>query len=386
MLSAATEVSGLVPRREQVALSQGQSVGRYVIVSTLGAGGMGVVYKAYDPELDRRVAIKVLRPPLHARSHVGTGRGRLIREAQALAQLQHPNVITVHDVGEHEDRVFIAMEYIDGITLREWSKDKHRSWREVIDVLTAAGRGLQAAHAKQLVHRDFKPDNVMLEGESPAQSGRVLVLDFGLAAGPTRLVSPGATGSESGGASSTATLTVTGAVLGTPAYMAPEQYAAKPSDPRTDQFNFCVTLYETLYGERPFSGDNRAALVAACTSGSVRPAPPSTLVPQWIREVVVRGLAAAPEQRWPSMEVLLAALAHDPTRSRRLRAVLGIGVIAVGLAVGGSLLADRNRLAACRRTAERMNTVWNDEVRARVHAGISSTSSARNSGWPANLR
>ena len=206
-------------------LARGDLVGRYTVLARLGAGGMGVVHAAYDPELDRKVALKVLR-----RGALGTGmssgprnkqRDRLMREAQAMAKLSHPNVITVHDVGTFEGQVFLAMEFIDGQTLGEWFKQANRTWKEVLAIFIAAGQGLAAAHAVGLVHRDFKPDNVLIGND-----GRVLVTDFGLArpaAGKTGSFS--AVGEIPSQQVLTASLTQTGALVGTPAYMAPEQLA-----------------------------------------------------------------------------------------------------------------------------------------------------------------
>jgi serine/threonine protein kinase len=221
-------------------LARGAAVGRYVILSRLGGGGMGVVYAAYDPDLDRKVAIKLLRPGRRTDA-ASEGRARLMREAQAMARLDHPNVVGVLDVGTFEDQVFIAMELVDGLSLMHWMRQGHR-WRDVRERFIQAGRGLAAAHAAGIVHRDFKPDNVVI-----GKDGRARVLDFGLAraakseadteetAGPDGDVSV-----RSGSGSLERTLTQTGSLLGTPSYMSPEQWTSQPADAKSDQFSFCV--------------------------------------------------------------------------------------------------------------------------------------------------
>jgi tetratricopeptide (TPR) repeat protein len=354
-------------------LRRGDELGRYVVIDVLGHGGMGVVYSAFDPKLGRSVAIKLLQPGLESSLGTSDGRGRLLREAQALAQLQHPNVITVHDVGEHEGQVFVAMEHIHGLTLRRWLDTETRSWREVLHVMHRAGQGLGAAHAKGMVHRDFKPDNIMLATDESGAIERILVMDFGLATAvgshpPLPADTPDVatlTSSEL-----PANLTRTGAVMGTPAYMAPEQHAGARTDARTDQFAFCVTLYEALYGRRPFAGDTLPALVAACIEGRIQAAPRGSAVPGWVREIIERGLAADPERRWPSMTALLAAFGKDPTRRRRRLAIAALGVGVLGIAYAGSVLAERSRLAECRTMADSIDEVWNAETREQTRAGV----------------
>jgi predicted Ser/Thr protein kinase len=308
------------------------TVGRYVIESELGAGGMGVVYAAFDPELDRRVAIKIL----HGDRASAERRRRLSREAQALARLSHPNVIAVYDVGLAGDDLFVAMELVDGQTVGEWIAASARPWREVQRVFVAAGSGLAAAHRKGMVHRDFKPDNVLLRAD-----GHVLVSDFGLAR-----ISSEAETRDSGddaaappvAASRDAMLTRPGALLGTPAYMAPEQHRGEPADARADQFAFCVALYEALYGERPFAaaGDSQLgatdALALDIVKGNLRPPPRDRDVPAWLRKLVLRGLAPAPGDRWPSMDALLHELRRDPARTRRRLALAGVAALAIAVA------------------------------------------------------
>lgn len=359
-------------------LGRGDGVGRYVILSHLGAGGMGVVYEAYDPELDRRVAIKLLRHrSLDAVEREGASQ-RLLREAQALARLSHPNVVAVHDVGTHDAQVFLAMEYVEGDTLGQWRKAELRSWRAVLDTFVAAGRGLAAAHEHGLIHRDFKPDNVMID-----HRGRVRVMDFGLA----RL--DGET-SEIGAASrdavetpslerSSQPLTVTGALMGTPAYMSPEQHAGLPSDARSDQFSYCVSLYEALYGERPFRGETLASVGLAISEGRVAEPPRDTEVPTWLRRVLLRGLQADPAARWPDMPALIEALTDDPSARRRRAwqwsAGLGAVVLAVGAIVGARLVGpvETGPEARCLAGVERLDGVWNEQRRATVEQALVAT-------------
>ncbi|NMO22680.1 serine/threonine protein kinase [Pyxidicoccus fallax] len=318
-------------------------VGRYVLLSRLGKGGMGEVFEAFDPELRRTVAIKVLHDrQLSGESH-DTRAMRLMREAQAMARLSHPNVLTVHDVGTHDGRVFLAMAKVDGGNLRQWLKQAPRSFRQVLPVCLAMGRGLAAAHAAGLVHRDFKPDNVLLNGE-----GGVWVTDFGIA----REASDGSEATTVpllGEGEGEVPLTVTGAMVGTPAYMAPEQYAGRPADARSDQFSFCISVYEALAGQRPFEeGTLRRMAVtlldtARAKEGAIveRPdlaPPPHPKVPGWVHRLLVRGLSVSPEARFPSMDALLDALSKDPSAARRkwlggAAAVLGGVALASGVAL-----------------------------------------------------
>jgi hypothetical protein len=305
----------------------GDTVGRYLVLGRLGAGGMGVVLSAYDPQLDRKVALKLLRAGLELAT--GEARARLVREAQAIAQLSHPNVVAVHDVGTAASgEVYVAMELVDGETLTRWLDAAARPWREVLDLFLQAGRGLAAAHAVGLLHRDFKPDNVLVGGD-----GRVRVTDFGLArsligapdkeSAPRPLPAPGALHQS---------LTATGTVLGTPRYMAPEQLRGDDADARADQFSFCVALYEALYRRHPLRGDTAQHMIDA---GERPLEPPEGLVPTWLGKALVRGLDPAPARRFPSMSALLGALAPIAPPRRRW-AALGIGAV---LVAGGAALA-----------------------------------------------
>jgi tetratricopeptide (TPR) repeat protein len=358
----------------RLALEPGHSVGRYVLLERVGAGGMGVVFAAYDPELDRRVAIKLLHPQAE-----GTrGQQRLLREARAMAKLSHPNVVAVHDAGELEGAVWVAMEFVIGDTLGGWLKERERSRADVVETLVAAGRGLAAAHAQGLIHRDFKPDNVMV-----GKDGRVRVMDFGLvrqaeddpdgAAAPA----PPVSGSSSAG-DDDVSLTRTGALMGTPAYMAPEQHAGDSSDARTDQFSYCVTLYEALYGERPFMGDTLFSIMKAVTQNTRRDTPSGRDVPAWLRAVIDRGLATNPDDRWPSMDALLDALGRDPTRQRR-RWMFGVGAAALlgaglwGAAQSGSATATA---PPCSGIDDALTEHWDDARGDGIAAAFAATEEA----------
>ncbi|HWB76457.1 MAG TPA: serine/threonine-protein kinase [Nannocystaceae bacterium] len=368
------EVHGLPLSPHEGALVRGTIVGRYVVVSRLGAGGMGVVYGAYDPELERRVALKLLHTDLAA-SDVSEGRRRLLREAQALAKLSHPNVVAVHDVGTLGTRVWLAMEFVEGRTLGAWRKDTHRGWREVIDTLRPAGEGLAAAHAVGLVHRDFKPDNVMV-----SDAGRVRVMDFGLArSGGARAADDD---SQSGVQSPTEQndheLSQAGTVIGTPPYMAPEQHLGLPADARSDQFAFCVTLWECLWGQRPFAGETVASVASAIIHGELREPPRGLDVPTWLRRICQRGLAADPAHRFASMGELLGALEHGRRQTQRRRWIVGLAAgAAVPVAIyGWSALAERRRVDACEELGDAITQVWpgpHDELRTSSRASFDAT-------------
>jgi len=343
-------------------LPRGASLGRYIVLSCLGAGGMGVVYAAYDPELDRKVAIKLLRTDAGSSGvDAQQARLRLLREAQAMARLQHPQVIAIYDVGTIKDQVFIAMEFVDGRTLSQWLKEQPRSQREILDVFSQAGRGLAAAHAVGLIHRDFKPDNVLVGKE-----GQVRVTDFGLARSVdqsdeyARIVPD--EGEPTPSQALSVHLTRTGALMGTPRYMAPEQYSGSKTDPRTDQFSFCVALYEALYGTPPFAGDTIATLGFNVIHGRVLSASPEVRVPTWMRQVLLRGLSVNPDDRYSSMDALLTALNRERNGVPRMWLVT-ISVIV--LALFGNLayhLRKEDRESPCRGFEKKLNGIW-DEAR-----------------------
>jgi tetratricopeptide (TPR) repeat protein len=389
-----------------VILERGQAIDRFVVLGLVGRGGMGEVYAAYDPELDRKVAIKLLR----ASGSSAEGKTRLLREAQAIAKLQHPNVVVVYDVGTFGDSVFIAMEFVDGRTVSGWLHAGKRTRREILDVYLAAGRGLAAAHAAGLVHRDFKPDNVMVTND-----GQVRVMDFGLA----RQIGEAAAEAKAASAAARATasaapvaetfdealdpestanlndrgtrdlattsgkylsvkLTQTGAMMGTPAYMAPEQFAVAPTDARTDQFSFCVALYEALYGQRPFAGTTFLSLMTSVTTGAVNAPPAGAKVAGWMRRVLLRGLATEPKTRFESMTALLAALSTDPT----VRVKRGLGVVLMSVALVAALIGFRRvggaQQAMCGAGAERLAGIWEpagtaSPRKAAIHAAFLAT-------------
>jgi len=355
--------------REGEPLRRGDSVGRYTVLERIGSGGMGVVYAAFDPQLDRRVALKVMHAGPDGTSD-SAGRARLLREAQAMAKLSHLNVITVHDVGTFGERVFVAMEFIEGANLRDWMASE-RSWPELVDAFVRAGRGLGAAHAAGLVHRDFKPDNVLM-----GLDGRVLVMDFGLARTTTLRTGPiadqlqeiRAASSSGGGETAELNLTRTGAMLGTPAYMAPEQHRGEHIGPQTDQFSFCVALYEALYRERPFEGASMASLAINVLDGTIRSPPRDSKVPSWLRAVVVRGLAVSPQDRHPSMDALLAELQRDPPQARHPWLVAGIALGIGGLIIAAYLGTRSNRLEACKTSSHTIDEIWNADRRASLGA------------------
>jgi serine/threonine protein kinase len=319
-----------VVRQSSLALLEpGAQVGRYVITGVLGEGGMGVVYAAHDPQLERDVALKLVR----ASSSSDHSKARLLREAKAMARLGHPNVITVHDAGEHDGRVFIAMELVTGgRTLDTWLAEEPRPWRAVLDMLLASGRGLAAAHAAGIVHRDFKPQNVLI-----GRDGRPRVSDFGLARSPDDAAedanAPDAPRWTTG-------LTIAGAVIGTPAYMAPEQFRGEPADARSDQFSFCVALYQALYGEKPFGGDSITQISEQVLAGQLQPRPKTSDVPEMVYAVLLRGLASEREGRFASLDVLLGELERAAARPRRRRLVFAAApVVAIGMAIGALALA-----------------------------------------------
>ncbi|HEX8107829.1 MAG TPA: protein kinase, partial [Kofleriaceae bacterium] len=248
-LTSVSSVSEL-PRRPP---SSGDRVGRYLVLSALGAGGMGVVFAAWDPQLGRKIALKLLRSSVASSSK--DARTRLRREAQAIAQLSHPNVVSIYDVGTTDDgALYIAMEFVEGDTLTSWLKSYPRTWRETVDVFRQAARGLLAAHSVGLLHRDFKPDNVLVGGD-----GRVRVTDFGLAR--SVLVPDEAAQAKPVVSALDVALTATGTVLGTPRYMPPEQLTGPDLDARSDQFSFCIALYEALYGRHPLPGGTSVAML-----------------------------------------------------------------------------------------------------------------------------
>ena len=312
-------------------------IGRFIIIERIGKGGLGVVYSAYDPELDRRVAVKLIAPNFRDAREAADMHARLHREARAMAKLSHPNVVTIFDVGEHEGGLFVAMELVEGSTLRSWWTQVGDDWRRKRDLLVGAARGLAAAHDKGIVHRDFKPSNVLVAGDVAR------VLDFGLArvsevqtpmSEPTPNPTPHP--SQSGAGEGLSVITDAGTVLGTPAFMAPEQATGGAIDPRSDQFSFCLTAWEALFGVRPFGGDDIDERLAAIGRG---PPPVPTRrdgVPVWLADALRKGMALDPSKRHASMDALVHAMTRDLRSRRRQRSAIIIAAVASAAIAGAA--------------------------------------------------
>ncbi len=366
---------------------------RYILLGQLGSGGTSMVYKAYDPELDRRVALKLLQTS----GGIGNrARTRLVREAQAMARLTHPNVVTAYDVAAYSELdlgldpsiappegleipsrgVFIVMEMVEGCDLRRWLNRRHRGWQAVLEVMLGAGRGLAAAHEVGIVHRDFKPGNVLI-----GDDGRVLVSDFGLARAAIPSSSSAPEEDPGGRAQlqssswddlSDPNLTKTGAVLGTPPYMSPEQHRGAGSDPRTDQFAFGVTLYEALFGVRPFAG-SIAEMRQAKERGGWRPIPTSTRIPKRLVAVIERTLAPTPEARYPTMDELIEAL----ERARRSRVTPRLVMGAAALITAATIpIVVVSRDDPCAAASSHVQQVWNEDRREQLQAAFEASSAS----------
>jgi len=354
---------------------------RYTVLSPLGTGGMAVVMAAYDARLDRRVALKLLHPETAQDGKtLGDRSTRMLREAHAMARVSHPNVVSVFDAGQLEDgQLFIAMEIVEGQTLRHWCRAPGRTWREVLRAYLEAGRGLAAAHAVGIIHRDFKPNNVLV-----GTDGRIKVSDFGVARLGNLSWTPTSSSSSSqeedealsstGEDSGKRALTQTGALMGTPRYMAPELWAGRPADERTDLYSFCTALYEGLYRQRPFPNLKLKELVAMKAAGRWLPPPARTEVPAWVTRAVLHGLSPAPEDRPPSLEALLAALADDPAQRRqgRLRMVALAGAVAV-LAGVTPWAVTRHPERRCGLPEERLSGLWDKPARQRLRDALLET-------------
>jgi len=359
-------------------------LGRYHLLDRVGAGGMGIVYSAYDPQLDRRVALKVLKRDSTSKRDIG--RARLLREARALGQLTHPNVVPVHDVAVIDEQVVVVMEFVAGLTLAQWTRNERRSWRDIVAVYLQAARGLAAAHSIGMVHRDFKPDNALIGADE-----RVRVVDFGLARFSRPDSGPGSAVRDDdedearrGFARGTAApplaeqppeaLTRSGAAMGTPRYMAPEQFSAVGAGvgPAADQFSFCVSLYRALFDQWPFeAGDSVATLAQNVKTGAVKAPVGDRGVPRRIALALMRGLRPDPADRYESMNALIHELAYDPRKSRRRWLVAGLALAAmtgVWAARGGAAAVSPTDL--CRGGAASAAAVWSPPRRASVRAAI----------------
>ncbi len=342
-------------RREAATpLRPGDTLGHFVIIDAIGFGGMGEVYAARDVELDRKVAIKVLR---HGTFGSEERRARLRREAQALAKIVHPNVVTVHEVAEDKGHVYIAMEFVEGETLAAWLAEA-RPWRDILSRFVQAGRGLLAAHHQGLIHRDFKPENVFVGSD-----GRVRVGDFGLVGmeggSPSNpSISPSGPPAASGTPSQ---LTDPGRTMGTPRYMAPEQHVGGTIDARTDEFAFAVALYCALYRRPPFGGKTLAEVRQNVLDQRLQPIPRGSGVPRWLERIVLRGLNREPDARFPGMDAFLGALERGSRRRARWMIVGAAAALAAGAGAWALLRTD-----PCGGSAAMFAGAWDDGVKAAV--------------------
>lgn len=346
----------------------GDRLDRYIILDKLGEGGMGVVYAAYDPKLDRKIALKVLRGARSSRSL--EAQDRLVAEARALARVSHPNIVTVHDVGVAGDEVFVGMELVDGRSVPAWLDESERTWNEVRELFIGVAQGLIAIHDAGLIHRDVKPENILID-----RRGRVRVTDFGLArpmqGAPAVLEAGEASVVEGAVAGPRVDLTRSGMHMGTPAFMAPEQFDRSEATEQSDQFSYCVAFWTCLYQQRPFGGDSFIALMNNVVKGRLRAPPTDSRVPAWLHRVVARGLSVDPKERYPNMRALLEALeAGDPrARTRRLlTGVVSMGLLAA-VAAGAFVqqrAQERRAEAACHERADEL--AWGEDTATELRA------------------
>ncbi len=381
--TAAAGSNAALPLARRPALSRsaghpptGTVIDRYVIERPLGAGAMGAVSLADDPELKRKVCVKLLRRELLDSGDTQATRARLQREAQAMAQVSHPNVVAVYDIGAYEGQVFIAMEYVEGSDLSRWLREKRRRPAEVLEVFRAAGRGLAAAHRAGLIHRDFKPHNVMVGSD-----GSIKVTDFGLARAdeaPERREPAGdqvdrdAPTDEEPDSLLASPLTRTGALVGTPAYMAPEQVRGDEVDARCNQFAFAVALYEALFGDRPFAGAGLEEIHAAAVAERVVPPPRRSGVPRRMRAAIVRGLRARPDRRFPTMDAMLAELAPPTWRRAAIAAGAAAVLLTAGLAAAG-IRSGADDAPLCDGGPALIAPVWGEAARGRIRSAFAAT-------------
>lgn len=352
-------------------------IGRYSVLSKLGEGAMGAVFACYDERLERKVAVKVLKVDAMDDRHIASA--RLVREGQALARLSHPNVVTVHEVGLTDNEVYVAMEFVRGVRLDDWARAEH-TWRETLEVFIQAGRGLAAAHKAGIVHRDFKPQNVIVSEEN-----LVKVLDFGLARTsgeklPEQLLAhSGADYSQADlHAELLRPLTMTGALVGTPAYMSPEQYCGDPVTATSDQFSFCVALYQCLYGRLPFTTSSYTALRNEIMSGHIAPAPLRSPVPTWVYRCLTKGMNTFADERYGSMDELVAIL--DRRRMSRKALLAASFAAATVTGVASFFVAAQTTDPAveiCPDPSFELAGVWDDKRRQQVQNAIEATSSGQ---------
>ncbi len=352
--------------------SEAVKIGRFIVIRKLGQGAMGIVYLAYDPKLDRKVALKLVDTSALG-SEVGDAQVRLEREAKAAAALGHPNVVTVYDVGNQGEDVFLAMEFVEGAPLTDWMKQEHE-WRETVRLFAEIARGLAAAHDAGLIHRDFKPDNVLM-----GEDGRPRVADFGLAR-PTegwsardaaKMIGDGKEGSIRALAiGSHDALVSTGEVCGTPAYMAPEQFAGIDVSAASDQFGFCASLYEALFGHRPFKGESVTELAVAVIENNREPLPSKHNVPKAVVSAVLQGLDPDVEKRHPSMHAVadrLEAALRLRTRNRILAGGAVLAVLGGGFGAQAATALDEQPCEAAQTDVE---DTWNPQTRASLEASL----------------
>ncbi len=367
-------------------LAPGSKAGRYMILDQLGRGGMGVVYKAYDPELDRQIALKLLSTKRKSATRAEQAKERLLREAQALARLSHPNVVSAYDVGTIGGEVFVAMELLDGLTLKDWIKENQPSLQKIVEVMVSAGRGIEAAHKVGLIHRDIKPDNIIVGAD-----GRVRVLDFGLALVASKQeienanedmknwegdTSISGLSTELGGHSGTGAsrpLTMDGVIMGTPGYMAPEQYMGSELDAYSDQYSFSVTLFEALYGIRPHHARSFKELREKVTSKSIDPPPQEVKIPGSLKRIVLQGLALYKADRFPSMTKLLRELSKDPwVLRRRILLVATVLVLLAATFVGASQWQSMKN-EKCQGAENKIAGIWDKQAKSKVGRAFTAT-------------
>ena len=339
-------------------------LGRYLVGERLGAGGMGVVYAGVDPELGRKVAIKLVRPDRAGAR--GAARERLLREAQAMARISSPHAVTVYEAGTWGEQVFVVMELVDGATLTQWLQQSPRTWREVQEIFVQAGRGLWAAHQAGLVHRDFKPDNVLVGSD-----GRARVADFGLAHAAAEAALTGEGASLPAGQVRGASSTATGALVGSLPYLSPEQHRGAPVDARSDQFGFCVALWEALYGRRPFVSATLEGLRAQVLAGAIAAPPEGARVPAALRRIALRGLQVDPARRYPDMAALLAEL--ERVGRGRGRAALWAAAAALAAGAIAAWRIDPVVEDPCEGAGSEAAAAWGPDERAAVRRAFLAT-------------